>query len=299
MKEGAAHLKLTDKLYKGEKMTYQKTLWKDQNVERPKTYEMTNNADGSFVLVESFGEVLELGTPVNAQNMNNIEEGIDELYNSGIPSYDETRTYNNQSIVKDFDEDDNLILYKSLVNSNSGNLLSNETYWKKIELNKKEQTNIGNPILTLSSTLGENEIWLEGATVSRTTYSNLFSIYGTTYGAGDGSTTFKLPDFKNKAVWGANTFGTLSAGLPNISGHMGFTGTLDEFKRSDYTGPFYRATSASGAYRWWFNANTNGESGTSTRPTATFDASRANSIYGKSTTVQPAAIKVRVKTKYR
>lgn len=299
MKEGAAHLKLTDKLYKGEKMTYQKTLWKDQNVERPKTYEMTNNADGSFVLVESFGEVLELGTPVNAQNMNNIEEGIDELYNSGIPSYDETRTYNNQSIVKDFDEDDNLILYKSLVNSNSGNLLSNETYWKKIELNKKEQTNIGNPILTLSSTLGENEIWLEGATVSRTTYSNLFSIYGTTYGAGNGSTTFKLPDFKNKAVWGANTFGTLSAGLPNISGHMGFTGTLDEFKRSDFTGPFYRVTSASGAYRWWFNGNTNGESGTSTRPTATFDASRANSIYGKSTTVQPAAIKVRVKTKYR
>ena len=176
MKEGAAHLKLTAKLYKGEKMTYQKTLWKDQNVERPKTYEMTNNADGSFVLVESFGEVLELGTPVNAQNMNNIEEGIDELYNSGIPSYDETRTYNNQSIVKDFDEDDNLILYKSLVNSNSGNLLSNETYWKKIELNKKEQTNIGNPILTFSSTLGENEICLEGATVSRTTYSILFSI---------------------------------------------------------------------------------------------------------------------------
>ena len=37
--------------------------------------------------------------------------------------------------------------------------------------------------------------WLlcNGAAVSRTVYKNLFSIIGTTYGAGDGSTTFNLP----------------------------------------------------------------------------------------------------------
>lgn len=38
--------------------------------------------------------------------------------------------------------------------------------------------------------------WLEcdGSAVSRTTYAGLFAVVGTTYGAGDGSTTFNLPD---------------------------------------------------------------------------------------------------------
>lgn len=40
--------------------------------------------------------------------------------------------------------------------------------------------------------------WLEcnGAAVSRTTYANLFAVIGTTYGAGDGSITFNLPDMR-------------------------------------------------------------------------------------------------------
>lgn len=37
-----------------------------------------------------------------------------------------------------------------------------------------------------------------GQTVSRTTYSDLFALIGTTYGSGDGSTTFNLPDFRNR-----------------------------------------------------------------------------------------------------
>lgn len=42
--------------------------------------------------------------------------------------------------------------------------------------------------------------WLEcnGATVSRTTYATLFAAIGTTYGAGDGSTTFGLPDMRGE-----------------------------------------------------------------------------------------------------
>lgn len=58
-------------------MTYVKNTWVDQNVERPRTYEVTNNQDGSITLTDSFGLVTELGTPVNATNMNHIEDGID------------------------------------------------------------------------------------------------------------------------------------------------------------------------------------------------------------------------------
>lgn len=57
-------------------MAYIKNTWVDQDVERPKTYEVTNNQDGSITLTDSFGLVTELGTPVNADNMNHIEQGI-------------------------------------------------------------------------------------------------------------------------------------------------------------------------------------------------------------------------------
>ena len=46
--------------------------------------------------------------------------------------------------------------------------------------------------------------WLicDGSAVSRTTYANLFSVIGTTYGAGDGSTTFNVPNLKGKVPVG-------------------------------------------------------------------------------------------------
>jgi phage-related tail fiber protein len=46
--------------------------------------------------------------------------------------------------------------------------------------------------------------WLKanGATVSRTTYAALFTAIGTTFGAGDGSTTFALPDLRGEFIRG-------------------------------------------------------------------------------------------------
>ena len=41
-----------------------------------------------------------------------------------------------------------------------------------------------------------------GANVSRSTYSALFAVVGTTYGAGDGSSTFGLPDLQNNVCVG-------------------------------------------------------------------------------------------------
>lgn len=65
--------------------------------------------------------------------------------------------------------------------------------------------------------------WLEcdGSAVSRTTYANLFSAIGTTWGGGDGSSTFNLPDFRNRAPIGAGT-GTVVEIVTASSGN-GFT----------------------------------------------------------------------------
>jgi len=47
-----------------------------------------------------------------------------------------------------------------------------------------------------ASTIPEGYLLCDGSSVSRNTYANLFAAIGTTYGPGDGSTTFNLPDYR-------------------------------------------------------------------------------------------------------
>lgn len=55
--------------------------------------------------------------------------------------------------------------------------------------------------------------WLfcAGDAVSRVTYKSLFEVIGTTYGSGDGSTTFNLPDLRERFAYGKATAGVLGA----------------------------------------------------------------------------------------
>lgn len=121
------------------------------------------------------------------------------------------------------------------------------------------------------------------ANVSRTTYAKLFSIIGTTYGSGDGSTTFTLPDYRNRFVMGANTaseVGTyLESGAPNITGwHGGHA-----YKSNDHNetgGAFYGMDERHGGA----GATTNCDVWK-----MGFDASLSSPIYGASDIIQPPA----------
>jgi microcystin-dependent protein len=53
-------------------------------------------------------------------------------------------------------------------------------------------------------------VWALGTAVSRTTYAALFAVIGTTYGAGDGSTTFNLPDLQGRVIAGYGSSGRLT-----------------------------------------------------------------------------------------
>ena len=55
--------------------------------------------------------------------------------------------------------------------------------------------------------------WLlcDGAAVSRTIYANLFSVISTTYGTGDGSTTFNLPNLQGRVPVGVNSTYTIAS----------------------------------------------------------------------------------------
>ena len=78
--------------------------------------------------------------------------------------------------------------------------------------------------------------WLEcdGAAISRTTYAALFAAIGTTFGAGDGSTTFNLPDLRGEFIRGfdngrgvdsGRVFGSDQAGANQAHTHTGSTNT--------------------------------------------------------------------------
>ena len=60
-----------------------------------------------------------------------------------------------------------------------------------------------------------------GAAVSRSTYSTLFTAIGTTYGVGNGSTTFNLPDLRGRVIAGQDDMGGTSADrLTNQTGGL-------------------------------------------------------------------------------
>ena len=121
----------------------------------------------------------------------------------------------------------------------------------------------------------------DGAAVGRETYPDLYAAIGTTFGEGDGSTTFNLPDLIDRFAQGSDTPGQkLEAGLPNISG------TLPSVKFGVVLG------SASGAFNSQSGASSEllASGGSGKRVNTDFVASRSNPIYGASETVQPPAL---------
>lgn len=116
----------------------------------------------------------------------------------------------------------------------------------------------------------------DGRALSRTTYASLFALLGTAFGAGDGSTTFNIPDYRGLFLRGwdggsgrdpGRIYGQIqSSGSPNITGKFN-SGRVNEI--SVVSGAFYVSatgtgfTSGGGNYGYY----------------AGFDASRSSSVY--------------------
>lgn len=119
---------------------------------------------------------------------------------------------------------------------------------------------------------------------------------GTTYGAGDGSTTFNLPNLIDRFAEGGKSVGTKKeAGLPNIKGTLPSQFCANVNDLNGYGGwkaDTYYVSDAFTIHTWGnrfdglsFNAN-----GNSFDVQIGIDASKSNGIYGSSDTVQPPAL---------
>ena len=129
-----------------------------------------------------------------------------------------------------------------------------------------------------------------GGAISRTTYGALFAVIGTTYGSGDGSTTFNLPNLIDRFLQGSTTSGTVkNAGLPNITGEV-YIGDTDQ-ANATYTNGCLTITS-------YTHSGFSRQDTILTGNNIGMNASGSNSIYGNSSTVQPPALTCLICIKY-
>lgn len=107
-----------------------------------------------------------------------------------------------------------------------------------------------------------------------------------------------MPDFLDKTVWGGNTVEEKSAGLPEVEGAIGGGFTWGIYGQSYGSGAFKADnTISNGAYVSLPSA-TSGSRVWYVSP-LDFKASRYDTIYGNSTTVQPAAIQLIPQIRYK
>jgi microcystin-dependent protein len=64
-----------------------------------------------------------------------------------------------------------------------------------------------------------------GQAINRVTYATLFALVGTTFGVGDGSTTFNVPDLRGRSVFGLDNMGGSAASRITVAGGN-FDGTV-------------------------------------------------------------------------
>ena len=188
-------------------------------------------------------------TELNAENMNHIEEGIDNLQNVeliavsseaplecsvGDKYYNiiddkiytaiETDTWETtgENAKKGifylvFDEE-SIYSYngETMISVGAGGMPTGDTF----------------PIGAITSYAGDtaptNWLICDGSAISRTTYADLFDAIGTTYGIGDGSTTFNLPNLKGRVITGLDSSQTEFDTLGETGGEKTHTLTVNE-----------------------------------------------------------------------
>jgi microcystin-dependent protein len=120
--------------------------------------------------------------------------------------------------------------------------------------------------------------WLlcEGQAVSRTTFARLFDAIGTTYGTGDGSTTFTLPNLRGRVPVGRDTTQTEFDVLGETSGAKTVTLNATQIPAHNHTG----TTSSGGAHTHTFSGTTSNTGSHSHTQRFTLNAAAGSNMGG-------------------
>ena len=133
----------------------------------------------------------------------------------------------------------------------------------------------------------------DGTAVSRSTYATLFSVVGTTFGAGDGSTTFNLPNYTNRMPYGT-TVGAIGGSADAIVVSHTHTATVTD---PQHTHSASSSVTDPGHHHSTNVSNSGGGSGpwtVQTNPTYTIDTNTATTGISVSTSINNASTGISV-----
>jgi len=143
-------------------------------------------------------------TPINAQNLNKIEQALD-LHDTDLDDHDARLDTLEPQVAAKLDA------------NQAGAPLGVATLDASGKVPAAQLPSVaGIPTGSLVMWAGTAPPvggWLlcDGSAVSRTTYAALFAAIGTAYGTGDGSTTFNLPDLRGRTAFGLGTHADVNA----------------------------------------------------------------------------------------
>ena len=160
-------------------MAYTPNIWVDR--EGTTRYFETVEKDGAKIFTPDYSQLTEIGTPVNADNMNHIEEGIAA---GSFTKYDSNTVYQINDLVTSF-EGSELKVYKSLKSENYNNPVADTTYWEEVALGGGGSgfnlfaTQISDHILEGDEALGwalqGTYVYKNGVAGSRTGYADFYN----------------------------------------------------------------------------------------------------------------------------
>lgn len=135
--------------------------------------------------------------------------------------------------------------------------------WKTLNVKVTDTLPVGTIIPYAGTTIPSNYMKCEGQELSRIEYDILFSAIGTTYGEGDGSTTFNLPNLKGRVITGIDSNDTAFDTLGETGGEKTHTLTVEEMPSHSHS--YYSSTSTSD---WPSRIPTGSNAGVDTRDDA-------------------------------
>lgn len=192
------------------------------------------------------------GKPVSRLDMNGVLNQISQVayyaQSGGIFQYNKSLDYQaNRALVY---HDGQLYI---CVRDNSSTVPvtpgTNDNVWMPLlSYLKSSSSDVGNIVYRASDKVKSNQLICNGAAYSRTKYAALFEDIGTTYGEGDGSTTFNVPDLRGVVIRGVDAGRGLdpdrvlgSYQEDTVQAYTGSLGLYNNFAAmlGKPTGPFY------------------------------------------------------------
>lgn len=189
-----------------------------------------------------------LGNTINTNNI--LINNVSNIYANIFASTINSDLYNNSNILSrtfymninnNFNHSNvisnisstigNLTVYNTNINGNlictnnsnientftsSGNIFFNNSLFVLPQLSVSLLP-LGMIMPIYSSTIPNGWLLCNGQAISRTTYSDLFDLIGTTYGLGDNSSTFNIPNINEKFIFGVDSTNAYGLGLTSLN----------------------------------------------------------------------------------